>query len=482
MSPARKSPAKTDAKARKARPSLAASHRAEGPAVAEAHLPSDAELRRIADRVLRFSHDADETEIEISAAADALTRFANNTIHQNVAEHALSVSVRTVFDGRTARATTNKIDDDSLKRVVAASAELARSQPKNPDLLPMLGKQKYPKIERYFASTAAATPVHRAHAVTRVCTQATEQGHTTAGILSTGATAMAIGNSRGLWAIHRQTRAEFSVTMLDKDSSGWAKASSPDLNSFNPEALAASASQKAAASRAPREVEPGRWTVILEPAATLDIVGFLFYDFAGTAVHDQRSCFNKRIGKQVMGENITIRDDVTHPLQSGAPFDGEGMARQKVLLVDRGVPKNLVYARATAKKMKAKPTGHGLPLPNQDGEAPLNLVFDGGNSSLEEMIASTERGILVTRMWYIREVEPYEKVLTGMTRDGTFLVENGRIVSGIRNFRFNQGVLEMLSNVEQMSVPVRAAGEESFDMVVPAMKIRNFRFSEVTKF
>jgi len=158
------------------------------------------------------------------------------------------------------------------------------------------------------------------------------------------------------------------------------------------------------------------------------------------------------------------------------------MARQKVLLVDRGVPKNLVYARATAKKMKAKPTGHGLPLPNQDGEAPLNLVFDGGNSSLEEMIASTERGILVTRMWYIREVEPYEKVLTGMTRDGTFLVENGRIVSGIRNFRFNQGVLEMLSNVEQMSVPVRAAGEESFDMVVPAMKIRNFRFSEVTKF
>jgi len=314
MSPARKSPAKTNAKARKARPSLAASHRAEGPAVAEAHLPSDAELRRIADRVLRFSHDADETEIEISAAADALTRFANNTIHQNVAEHALSVSVRTVFDGRTARATTNKIDDESLKRVVAASAELARSQPKNPDLLPMLGKQKYPKIERYFASTAAATPVHRAHAVTRVCTQATEQGHTTAGILSTGATAMAIGNSRGLWAIHRQTRAEFSVTMLDKDSSGWAKASSPDLNSFNPEALAASASQKAAASRAPREVEPGRWTVILEPAATLDFVGFLFYDFAGTAVHDQRSCFNKRIGKQVMGENITIRDDVTHPL------------------------------------------------------------------------------------------------------------------------------------------------------------------------
>jgi predicted Zn-dependent protease len=146
------------------------------------------------------------------------------------------------------------------------------------------------------------------------------------------------------------------------------------------------------------------------------------------------------------------------------------------------VPKNLVYARATAKKMKAKPTGHGLPLPNQDGEAPLNLVFDGGTTSIDEMVASTDRGILLTRLWYIRDVEPYEKVLTGMTRDGSFLVEAGRIVSGIRNFRFNQGILEMLSNVEQLGPPVRAAGEESFEMVVPAMKVRNFHFSEVTKF
>lgn len=482
MSPVRKSGAKTKTKTSKARGSRPASRLATGAAVAEAHLPSDAELRRIAERVLRFSNEADETEVEISAGADALTRFANNTIHQNVAEQTLSVSVRTVFEGRTARATTNKTDDDSLRRVVAASGELARSQPKNPDLLPMPGNQKYAKVQRYFESTAAATPVDRAHAVARVCELAAKAGHTGAGILSTGASAIALANSNGLWAAHRQTRAEFSVTMMDKDSSGWAKANAPDLNSLDPEALAASASRKAAASRNPLEVEPGRWTVILEPAAVLDLVGFLFYDFAGTSVLDQRSCFNKRIGKQVLGKNITIRDDVTHPLQSGAPFDGEGMPRQKVVLVDRGVPKNLVYARATARKMHAKPTGHGLPLPNQDGEAPLNLVFEGGNGSIDEMVASTDRGILLTRMWYIREVEPYEKVLTGMTRDGSFLVENGRIASGIRNFRFNQGILEMLSNVEQMSAPVRAAGEESFEMVVPAMKVRNFRFSEVTKF
>jgi len=152
------------------------------------------------------------------------------------------------------------------------------------------------------------------------------------------------------------------------------------------------------------------------------------------------------------------------------------------LLVDRGVVKNLVYARATAKKMKAKPTGHGFSLPNEYGEAPMNLVFAGGDKSTDEMIRTTERGILVTRLWYIREVDPYEKILTGMTRDGTFLIENGRIAGGIRNFRFNQSIIEMLSNVEMLGPAVRAAGEESFEMVVPPMKVRNFHFSEVTKF
>jgi len=472
------SPARTSAKKNSAR---AARRPAAGPAIAEAHLPSDGDLRRLAERVLQLS-DADETEVHIDFEADALTRFANNTIHQNVAEQAMSVSVRTVFDGRTARATTNKTDDDSLRRVVAASAALARSQPKNPDLLPMPGRQKYAKVERYFPATAGATPQDRAVAVARVTELAEQNRQTAAGIFSTGASVTAMVNSKGLFASYRQTRAEFSVTILEQDSSGWAKAGAPDASQIDTEALAERASQKAAASRHPKEVEPGRWTVILEPAAVLDLVGFLFYDFAGTAVLDQRSCFNNRMGKQVMGENVTIHDDVTHALQLGPPFDGEGMPRQKVLLVDRGVPRNLVYARSTAKKMKAKPTGHGLPLPTQDGEAPFNLVFAGGNTSLDTMIATTDHGVLLTRLWYIREVDPYEKVLTGMTRDGSFLVENGKISTGIRNFRFNQNILEMLSNVGQMSPAVRAAGEESFDMVVPAMKVRDFHFTEVTKF
>jgi PmbA protein len=453
-----------------------------GPAVAALHLLlSDAEMRHIAEKIFKFS-EADETEIEIGVVSDALTRFANNTIHQNVAEQVLNVSVRSVFNGRTARATTNKTDDESLRRAVAASATLARSRPRNPDLLPMPGPQKYKKVGRYFENTAHATPADRARAVARVAQMAEKAGQTAAGIFSTGVTQSAIANTRGLFASHRQTRAEFSITILESDSSGWAKTNSPDLAAIDPLALARSASEKSAASRNPAEAAPGRWTVILEPSAVLDLAGFLFYDFAGTAVADQRSCFNKRMGKKILGNNITIHDDVFHPLQSGAPYDGEGIPRQKILLVDKGVPKNLVYARATAKKMKAKPTGHGLSLPNDMGEAPMNLVFSGGDSSVDEMIRSTDRAILVTRVWYIRDVDPYEKVLTGMTRDGTFLVQDGKIAGGIRNFRFNQSMIEMLSNVEVLGAPVRAAGEESFEMVVPPMKVSGFNFSEVTKF
>ncbi|MGC2292002.1 MAG: TldD/PmbA family protein [Candidatus Acidiferrales bacterium] len=442
---------------------------------------SASDLEHIAERILKLS-EADETEVEIDSTVDALTRFANNTIHQNVAEHTLGISVRAVVDGLTARATTNKTDEESLRRVVAAAMNLARNQPENPDLLPMLGPQKYQKVAHFFASTVSATPQDRARAVTRVCKMAEEGKQTAAGIFTTGYVRNLLANSKGLSARHDDTRAEFSVTILEENSSGWAKSNSPDILNIDPDALFESASEKAAGSRKPRELEPGHYTAILEPAAALDFVGSIFYDFAGTAILDKRSCLNERMGKKIFGENITLWDDVYHPLQVGAPWDGEGLPRQKVLLVDRGIPKNLVYSRATAKKMKAKSTGHGFTLPNEYGEAPMNLVFSGGDKSVDDMIRSTERGILVTRFWYIREVDPYEKVLTGMTRDGTFLVENGRVAGGIRNFRFNQGIIDALAKVEMLGPAVRATGEESFEMVVPPMKIRDFHFSEVTKF
>jgi PmbA protein len=439
------------------------------------------DLDALAERILRLS-EADETEVEIELATDALTRFANNAIHQNVAEHTVGISVRAVVDGRTARVATNKTDEESLRRVVLAASHLARNQPSNPDVLPMLRRQNYRSVSRFSPATSGATPQSRARAIAKVCRLADTAKQTAAGIFSSGHMQTLLVNSRGLSARYEQTRAEFSVTLLEENSSGWAKATSFDIRDLDPEVLAESASRKAAGSRKPRQLEPGHYTAILEPAAVLDLLGSLSYDFAGTAVLDKRSCFTGRLGKKLFGENITLWDDVYHPLQLGQPYDGEGFTRQRVLLVDRGVPKNLVYARATAKTMKTKPTGHGFSLPNDHGEAPVNLVWSGGDKSVEDMVASTERGVLVTRLWYIREVDPYNKTLTGMTRDGTFLVENGRVTGGIRNFRFNQSVMEMLLNAEMLGPAVRASGEESFDMIVPPMKVRNFHFSEVTKF
>src|SRR5439155_2838846 len=228
-----------------------------------------------------------------------------------------------------------------------------------------------------------------------------------------------IFNSRGLSAWHTQTSAEISITMLAADSSGWQKANSPDVGNLDPETLAQTAAKKAVESAAPREISPGKYTVILEPAAVLDMVGFAFFDFGGLAILDQRSFLNNRIGTRLFGENISIWDDVAHPLQSGSPFDGEGMRRRRIQLVENGIVKRLVYARASAEKMRKsehsgkvgpiEATGHGFPIPNEMGEAPMNIVFEGLREpkTVEQMIGSTERGILVTRLWYIREVDPY---------------------------------------------------------------------------
>ncbi len=441
-------------------------------------------VRRIIDSVLRLAKSIGvaETEVHVDEVDDSLTRFANNAIHQNVAERGLTVSVRTAVDGRTARATTNRIDEDSLRGTIEASLSLAHSQPRDPKLLPLPGRQRYHQVNRFAAQTAALTPEDRARAVRRACDLAVKRGQVAAGIFASGQAQAAVGNSRGLFAAYRETHAEFSITMQEQPAASWAKANAANVRALDPQKLAERASEKAHLATNAQELPPGRYTVILEPSAVLDIVGFLFYDFAATALADKRSCLNDRTGKQIFGENITIADDVYHPLQLGAPFDGEGMPRERVLLVDRGVAKNLVYSRASAKVAKKKPTGHGFALPNEYGEAPMNLVFAGGNSPVEEMIASTDRGLLVTRLWYIREVDPYEKIMTGMTRDGLFLVEKGRVTSAVRNFRFNQSLLEMLRSVELLGPALRATGEEAFEMVVPAMKVRDFHFSEVTKF
>ncbi|HWB86717.1 MAG TPA: TldD/PmbA family protein [Bryobacteraceae bacterium] len=428
------------------------------------------------------THGVSEIEIILAGSNQALTRFANSAIHQNVAERTTHLSVRPMIDGRTARAGTNRLDAEAIRQVVEEAVAITRLTEADAEMLPLASAAPYDPVDRHFEGTANATPEERAQAVAEAIAAVECEHQTAAGIYSTDESVFALMNSRGISAWYAETMARFSITAMARDSSGWAKASACNHAHLNPPDLARAASRKAAGSCSPRELPPGRYTVILEPAAVLDLVGQMFGDFSATAIRDGRSFLTDRIGKKLFGENITIHDDAWHPLQAGAPFDGEGVPRTRLTLVDQGVVREIAYSRQAAHAAGAAPTGHGYPLPNEYGESPANIVIEGGSASVEEMVKSTSRGILVTRFWYIREVDPYEKMFTGMTRDGVFLVEDGRITAGLRNFRFNQSLLELLSNAEMLSAPARVSGEEAFDMVVPAMKVRDFNFTDVTRF
>jgi predicted Zn-dependent protease len=432
-------------------------------------------------RVVR-TRGIDDVEVTIRAHSSALTRFANNSIHQNMADAGVGLEIRPVIGNRTARASANRLVSPSVDALVEEAIALAKAMEPDETLPPLAEPFPVATIDRRFERTAHCTPGDRAARVIDAISAVREGGHQAAGIFSTADYTEALLNSNGAFAYHSQTMATFSITATGKDSSGWAKASSPDIGRIDTLALARQAATKATKSSQPREVAPGRYVVILEPAAVLDLVGGVFSEFSATAIADQRSFLTGRMGAKLLGSNITIHDDVYHPLQDGAPFDGEGVACMPLVLIENGIPTEVAYSRRAALRAGVEPTGHGFPLPNDAGEAPQSIVVEGGETPIEDMIASTPRGVLVTRAWYIREVDPYEKIMTGMTRDGTFLVENGEIVCGLRNFRFNQGIIDLLRNVESMSPSVRASGEESIDMIVPAIKAHDFHFTEVTRF
>lgn len=449
-------------------------------------------------RVRRAAAQASDIEVTVQGGRSALTRFANNAITQNVSEEGCEVSLRVQMGGRTARATTNRLDDESLRRVVGQAEALARVQEENPELLPMLTAAEQgssAEVNRRCEETAAMSAGDRAEQVAAMVAIAQRDGLNSAGTYSCGESFEALFNSHGVARWHRQTLAEASVTMQAADSSGWQKQNYTSAKRLDARALAEIAAEKALLSASPVELPPGKYTVILEPSAVVDLLGFLVADFSGLALLEQRSCLNGRLGTKLFGENISIVDDVSHSEQTGAGFDGEGVVRQGLTLVEHGVVREVAMSRGTAarirgselaeKLLNAQATGHGFSLPNEGGEAASNIVFKvaGGEAkTVEEMISSTGRGLLVTRLWYIREVDAFEKILTGMTRDGTFLIEDGRVGKGIRNFRFNQSVIQMLKQVLDLGEPVRACGEEAFDMVAPAMRVEGFQFTETTRF
>ena len=445
---------------------------------------TEAKCRSLIDVALKHARrKVDGIEVTIVGSDVATSRFANHTVTQNQSPEKIEISVRVQKDGRQARLTSDDISTSGIRRLVDSAITVASFLEPDKQMQPVaVGGRKPKSVNRFDRRTATLSPDARAAAISKIVAAAKARGVNSAGVVATGSWAYAIGNSAGRFAYHRQTHAECSITMAGPDSTGWSKAHEVSFADLDVEELARRAGDKAVASANPIELPPGHYTVILEPSAVLDLLTFLWYDFAATSHADQLSCLLDRMNERVFGTNITVFDDAYHRLQAGAPFDGEGLQRLPLVLVENGVPKNLVYGRKSAAREKKQPTGHGLPEPNAEGEMPANIVVAGGDTSLEEMIATSERAILLTRVWYVREVDPMPKIVTGMTRDGTFLVENGKITHGIKNFRFNQSLVEMLNNVTQLSAAVRTAGEEGEPAVVPAMKVSDFNFASGTTF
>lgn len=433
------------------------------------------EIESIAHKIIDLC-EADEVQVYIYGSESYLTRYAENHIHQNTGVSNLSISVNAIIGKRMGEASTNRLDDESLEKVAQNAAELARISPEDPNLLPLLGPQQYEEVEAFYDEEI--TPMDRAEGVKRVIEMCKKRGLTAAGIFSNSREFLAIVNSKGLFAFHRSTSVTFSLSvMAEEDGAGWCERSSRTIRDIDPEEIGEIAIRKAEMSRSPREIPPGRYTVILEPAAASSLVSFLSFSFNAMAVDEGRSPLKGKIGRKVFGENINLASDVYHPLHKGTPFDPEGVPTRRVQLIKDGVAANLVYDRLTAQKHGVEPTGHGLGLRNTQGAYPRALVMDGGESSVEEMIKSTDRGILVTRFHYENMVDPMSLIVTGMTRDGTFWIEDGEIKFPIKNFRFNVSLFDVLSNVEAMSEPVYSRG-----LVVPAMKVGEFNFSSGTQF
>ena len=444
------------------------------------------EAKAVLDRVIAAAKGR-EVEVMLGGGSDALTRFANNEITQNVVEHRTLLSVRVVDGKRTGRATGNDRSDAGIARLVERAVLATRLSPEIQDLLPLPGPQTYRDSDGFDRATADLDAEVRAREVGKAVKRCRAAGLEGAGIYETRAGTigdygeigpLAMATSRGLFAYHGGTSAEFLISALDGTASGWAGYESHRAEGVDGDALSERAVEKALRSRKPEGWDPGRYTVVLEPAAVADLIQDMSWiSFGALLVQEGRSFLSGKIGQKVMGENITLRDDPFHPLHRGSPFDSEGMPTIPTTIIERGVARGAVYDRQTAAKEGRESTGHGLPAPNTYGPLARHLVLEGGQGSVEDVIGKVDRGLLVTRVWYTNVVDPKTVTLTGMTRDGLFAIEKGKVTHAVRNFRFNQSVVQMLGQVEGMSSVVCSGG-----VVCPGLLVRDFAMSSATEF
>ncbi len=445
-------------------------------------LLGEPELKKIADRILSMSA-ADQTEVLLFANHSALTRFANSYIHQNVEQTNVEVSVRAVIGKKIGVAATNVLSDESLKGVAERAAMLARHQKENQDFQSLPQPAPLPQVDAYVERTARCGPEERAAVVAQVCDAASRAGVTAAGAFRTSVGEAAVANSLGVFAYHLDTGADITTTMMSDSSSGHAERVAMDVGDIDGEGAAAEAIDKCLRSANPVSLEPGEYEVVLEEYAVTDILDFLAYlGFGAQAFQEKRSFMSDHLGEKVMGDNISIWDDGLAPDTIPAPFDFEGVPKQRVELISDGVAKGVVYDSYYAGKEGKASTGHALPAGLTFGSFPSNMFLRAGTATKEEMLSSVERGLWVSRFWYTRPVHPLKVIVTGMTRDGTFLIEKGKITAPIKNLRFTQSYLEALNQVELIG------GETSLHAAmigvsrVPAIKVRSWNFSGATEF
>jgi PmbA protein len=442
-------------------------------------------VRTLLEGALHACKDADQAEVLLSTSDEALTRFANNTIHQNVVERNSMQRIRAVIDKRIGVATANSLEVRAVRDAGEAACTIARFSEENTDFqsLPAPAGPIQPMDAAFSEETAATSPEQRATAVQTVIRRAETGKLVAAGAYSTSCEEIAVANSLGVFAYQPLTAAEIATVVMGETSSGYGDRAATNASDIDFDALAEEACGRAARSAGPRELEPGDYEVVLEPYAVAEMLEYLAYiGFGAVALQEGRSFMAKRMGQKVTGEAITITDDGLDPACFPLPFDFEGVARRQVPLIEKGVAKAVVYDSYTAARQGVPNTGHALPAPNPMGPLPGHLHLMPGDKSLEELLGSLERGLWISRFHYVNVLRPRETILTGMTRDGVWLVEKGEVKHAVKNLRFTQSMLEALDTVQGIGREPKLERSGFGGCLVPALKLGRFAFTGKTEF
>ncbi|MHC4842002.1 MAG: TldD/PmbA family protein [Planctomycetota bacterium] len=445
------------------------------------------QAHELVGKVIKFA-DAEQVEVIVTSANVNSTRFSGNVIRENVGLLNHNIRLRVINGKRQGTATVNQLDDESIKRGIASAVAVARVSAEDDNLLPMLKDQpEYAESKAWFEETAKATPAQRADAVGKVLEDFNSRNLEGAGIFDTEESSLAYGNSHGVFGYHPASKAEFTVSAFTDNGSveGWAESSNMDISKINFLDAGLRAAKKCEDGRNPIALEPSDLPVILEPAAVTEAM--LFWGWLtgnGLAFAEGRSFHRGELGQSILDPRLSISEDPNHPELGGRPFDLEGYATQPVKLVDAGKVVGVVHDRRSAALCDAMNTGHANMQPDSMGPRPTNMVIATGDKTVDEMVAETERGLLVTKFHYTNVVNAQEVSMTGLTRAGTFLIENGKISKPVQNMRFTQSLLTALADIDSLGSEAHASGGALFggNFVVPAMKLKHWKFSSPTGF